>query len=219
MSIHKSLRVDLPSPMKEPDEEHQLRLAGPLSAMIIAACGFFPLHAVGLRAGNGVTAVFAPSGGGKSTLASIAAAEGLEILGDDILAVTRDAAVIGLEGSLRIGVSDAPPGWASAFIMTDGRGWFALNPTPVNTRLVSLILLQRGGTPSLTAVRGGRRLAILSSAGFLTRFQTEPDEHLQTIVLDIASRIKVWELRVPDGVDRLRRCWPDIQKLIKQSWA
>ena len=217
VAVNKGLRVDLPSPLKEPDEEHQLRLAGPLTAMVIAACRLFPLHAVGLRAEAGVTAVFAPSGGGKSTLASIAAAEGLEILGDDILAVTHDADVIGLEGSLRIGVSDAPPGWAPAFVMADGRGWYPLNPPHANTRLLSLILLERGGSPALTAVRGVRRHAILSGAGFLTRFQVEPDEHIHTAILDIVSHIRVWELQIPDGVDLVRRCWPEIRMLIERS--
>lgn len=209
------LLVELPD--QDGSEEIHLRLAGPVTAMVMACCGFFPLHAAGFRFPEGIAAVFAPPGGGKSTLAAIAAGQGTEILGDDLLALTRTAHVLPLTGSLRITASEAPAGWHPAFTLSDGRGWYTLPTPPPDSRINSLVLLTRGQSIALDPVRGHRRLSGLLAAGFLSRFDPAPDALWHDQILDLTATLPVWELVVPEGLARLRESWPEIRRLLAES--
>ncbi|MEO8201771.1 MAG: hypothetical protein ABI679_14675, partial [Gemmatimonadota bacterium] len=69
------------------NEEALLRRAGPVTALVMAVSGFYPFHACGIAVSSGTVAIFAPSGGGKSTLSAVAADAGFQIAGDDLLVV------------------------------------------------------------------------------------------------------------------------------------
>ena len=210
-------RVLIELPELDTSSERTLRLAGPVTAMVMSCCRFFPLHAAGFRLAEGIAAVFAPPGGGKSTLAAIAAGQGTDIAGDDLLALNHTAEILPLEGSLRIAVSDAPAGWHPAFILPDGRGWYTLPEPPPGSRINSLVLLTRATALTLEPVKGHRRLSVLFAAGFLTRFDPAPDEQWHDLMLDLTASVPVWELKVPEGLPRLRESWPEIRKLLGES--
>lgn len=209
------LRVELPR--LDPVNEGDLVLrAGAVSAMAMWSCEMFPLHAVGLHLPESVVAVFAPPGGGKSTLAAVALGNGARVQGDDLLGLSREGEIVSRAGSLRIEPAMAPAGFHPEFDLADGRGWYAL-PSPGRAQLGALLSLRRGASTSLTAVRGHRRLSHLLSAGFLSRFDPEVPPRWEEGLLDFCARLPMWELQVPDGLADLRSAWPDIHSLLKQA--
>jgi hypothetical protein len=57
--------------------------------------GLLPLHASAVATGGGIVAVCGRSGAGKSTLAGVLAARGGEVIGDDMIVISEDGAVMG----------------------------------------------------------------------------------------------------------------------------
>jgi hypothetical protein len=184
--------------------------------MVMWTLGCFPLHAVGLRLGNGIVGVVAPPGGGKSTLAALALARGIAITGDDLLAVTSEGLVVPRPGSLRVEPRRAPPGAGPGHLLVDGRRWYPLAPLP-SARLGSLLFLRRGSRATLVPVQGHRRLAMILAAGFLSRYDGEAPPGWETRLLEFSAYLPVWELEVPEGVAELEAAWPDIHSLLEQS--
>jgi hypothetical protein len=62
-------------------------LLGPVYSLLMQQRGAYPLHASAVRSGDGVIAVAAPSGGGKSTLAAALHARGMPFFADDVTAL------------------------------------------------------------------------------------------------------------------------------------
>jgi hypothetical protein len=210
-----AVRVELP--VTEPRDEAELFLwAGPVTAMVMWCCGVYPLHAAGLTVNDRVVALFAPPGIGKSTLAAVAQDHGIQIQGDDLLGISKQGRVLSRTGSLRIHPSMAPRRLTPAFSLSDGRSWYSL-PGQASARLGALVLLKRGTAPRLTPLTGRQRLALLLSAGFLSRYDPAVPPGWQGILLDLAARLPVHELEVPEGLDRLRASWPDIRSLLQQA--
>lgn len=215
VALEDSLVITLPAP--EPRDEPELLLwAGPVTAMAMWCAGILPLHAVGFRVGEKVAAVVAPPGGGKSTLAALAGSHAIPLMGDDLLGITEYGMVLPRFGSLRIRPPMAPHGVPPDFMLSDGRGWFSLMPTPP-TRLGSLLILRRGAIASLSQVTGRRKLGLFLSAGFLSRYDSQVPPQWEAVLLDFCAYLPVWELQVPDGLVRLGEAWPEIHSLIQQS--
>jgi hypothetical protein len=198
-------------------ETAMLRRSGPVAAMVMVRAGFFPLHACGIVTPGGCAAVFAPSGGGKSTFAALAAASGLPIAGDDLLALHEDGLIAALPGSLRVSPADAPVGWTAHAVLADGRGWYPLEPLRQSPPLSALIHLTRGENVGLAPVTGARRLASIGAAGIVSLFDDDPAGPWQQRVLNLAARTPVWELTVPEGLEKLRCAWPTIERLLVES--
>ena len=216
--VHAGTRliVELPESPGSGETEFLLQ-AGAVSAMVIWTCGYYPLHAAGFHLPEGLAAIFAEPGGGKSTLAALALADGIQVHGDDLLALTPDARILGLAGSLRIAPCAAPYGWHSEGLLSDGREWYPLSAPAGTAPLRSLLRLQRGATVSLSPIKGHRRLSVLLASGFLSRFDPTLPQSWHTTLLDLSGRFPVWELQVPDNLESLHGSWPDIRRLLAES--
>jgi hypothetical protein len=202
---------------RTPGEHELLRLAGPVTSLVIATCGFFPLHAAAFRLPEGIVAVFAPPGRGKSTLAALGATDGLEILGDDLIALTRAGTVLPVTGSLRITPTEAPSGWHPAAMLPDGRGWYPLPRANELTSLRALLLLERGTSAALSSIGGQQRLAAMREAGYLSRFAARADSAGEETLGDIIAAVPMWRLHVPDGVEAMRDAWREIRMLLVEA--
>jgi hypothetical protein len=211
------LQVEIPAPGRVDPGEHLLRLAKTVTSMVIAAAGFFPLLAAAIRLPQGNVAVFSVRGRGKSTLAAHAAGQGLEVLGDGLLPLTRSAEILPLTGSLLVTADEAPPNWRPTITLSDGRGWYDLPGLPEHTRLHALVSLSRGDSVSLVSVGGQRRLAMLLAAGFTGGPERTAGDPWYDVLLDITAHLPVWELQVPEGVDAMREAWPEIRMLLAES--
>ncbi|MGE0353066.1 MAG: hypothetical protein AB7I33_07505 [Gemmatimonadales bacterium] len=193
--------------------EALIRLAGPVTAFVTALCDCLPLHACGIVVGHRILAVHGDSGAGKSTLAALALRGGLSIAGDDLLACTKTGTVLGLPGGLRL----APPYDMARspceVRLPDGRGWYPLDPV-ATLPLAALLRLRRGERPRLHRVRGRERLVAALEAGFLTRHITLPAESWHEHIAEVAAR-PVFDLEVPDGLDRLADSWDEVRSLLE----
>lgn len=192
-----------------------LRLAGPVTALVMEVAGFFPLHAAGLLINSRALAVTAPSGAGKSTLAALALAEGWTVQGDDLLALTKSGNIVPLPGSLRVAPGSAPPEWTPSFALEDGRHWYPLPAPRESTPLFGVVQLRRGDEPQLVPVTGVRRLATIAGAGLLTFFGDRPADPRQSRLLDLAASLPAWELTLPEGLPSIRTAWPEINQLLQ----
>jgi hypothetical protein len=201
-----------------PDARPSPRLAGPVTALVMSSCGFYPLHAAGLVVGERLYAVSAGSGQGKSTLAACAARHGSRIAGDDLLAVSSQGTVEGLPGALRIHPSLAPAGWSPTTRLSDGRGWYPLPPLE-RRELGGVLLLERGAPGDLVVERGANRLTALMRAGFLSHLVVDAPGHWHGIIDQLMATVPVWRLRVPQGLDRLDAEWPRIQARLEHPAA
>jgi hypothetical protein len=202
-------------PLEKASSEHQvLHLLGPITALVMAAAGNFPLHAAGLIRGPRGLALFAPSGAGKSTLASLALSHGWEVMGDDLLALAGDRTLVPLPGSLRVSPGSAPAGRSPLFDLADSRQWFPL-PAPAGPpALMGLVRLRRGETATLARQTGVHRLATVAAAGLLTFLGDPPGDLRKEQLLEVAASIPTWELTVPEGLEPMRNAWPDINQLL-----
>ena len=201
--------VDLYLPDQREVNTEMLRRQGPLTAMVMAVTEYTPIHAAGIQTPRGFLALAAPSGGGKSTVASLAHANGWAIAGDDLLAMDDDLTILPLPGSLR---ADAPWMKAANAITADGRRFVPLAPLPAKQKLMALATLARGSAPQLAPVRGGERLAILAHA-MLAGFLSDHEE----LVLDHAAGIPVHRLTVPGDLAALRTSWPTVRNMLEAA--
>lgn len=97
--------------------------------------------------------------------------------------------------------------------LADGRGWYPLDPV-ATLPLAGLLRLRRGARPRLHPVRGRDRLVAALEAGFLTRHLTLPAESWYEHVAALAAR-PVFDLEVPDGLDRLADSWDEVRSLLE----
>jgi hypothetical protein len=201
--------VDLYLPGERELNTEMLRRQGPLTAMVMAVAGFTPIHGAGIQTPRGLLVLAAPSGGGKSTVASLAHANGWAIAGDDVLAMDDDLTILPLPGSLR---ADAPWMDPARPVTADGRRVVPLAPLPAKQKLMALVTLARGTAPHLAPVRGGERLAILSDA-MLAGFLGDREE----LVLDHAAVIPVHRLTVPGDLAALRTSWPTLRNMLEAA--
>ncbi|MEO8295966.1 MAG: hypothetical protein ABI613_10670, partial [Gemmatimonadota bacterium] len=147
-----------------------------------------------------------------------AARAGLRILGDDLLALSKDGVVAPLPGSLRTGHDSAPPDWIPRRMLSDGRGWYDLEPPAQAARLDALVHLVRGHQTRLTPVLGAHRLASIGGAGLLSLLG-EDDGEWQTVLLELAASIPMWQLTVPEGLGALQREWTTVATLLAHACA
>ena len=195
---------------------HFTRLAGPITALIMAVCDHYPLHACGLIVEGRMIALHAPSGGGKSTLAALAARQGVEIAGDDLLAATSEGVITALPGSLRITPELAPESMRPVLTLPDGRGWYPLDPG-TDMPLGALVLLERGAGVALTPLRGVERLKAVLRAGFLSHLDPDPPKEFHELVWRVSGQTKAWRLTLPGGLTEVDAAWPAIQRALAQA--
>jgi hypothetical protein len=201
--------VDLYLPQGRELETEMLRRQGPWTALVMSVTGFTPIHAAGIQTPRGFLALAAPSGAGKSTVASLAHANGWAIAGDDVLAMDDDLTILPLPGSLR---TDAPWMDVANPLSADGRRVRSLAPLPAKQKLTALVTLVRGSDPLLAPVTGADRLAILADA-MLAGFLSDRDEQM----LDFAAGIPVHRLTVPSDLAALRTSWPAVRNMLEAA--
>lgn len=207
------LRFRIPPAHQPEAPAHFTRLAGPLTALAVATAGCYPLHAAGLDTPSGTVAVVASSGGGKSTVAALAARHGWPVRGDDLLALDGSARVLPLPGSLRVAPELAPPDWSPRLVLPDGRGWYDL-PAREPTPLRAVFLLGRGTVVHCEDLRGVARLSGMVDAGFVSWLETEPAPAWHDLVGGLTSTVPLRRLIVPEGLRELSDAWEEIARCL-----
>lgn len=175
--------------------------------------GYEALHAGALTTGDGVIAIAAGSGGGKSTLVGELLRRGLTLMADDVLILERTSAdgpplahpapplmTVPTEriASLREGLaSKAPP----TIAVLENEHWVAM---PVHDRplpLETLIVLNRCPGLATGLRRVGRPLAALIES--LLRFpRTRERERARfELASAIAAHVSIWELAADPSVE------------------
>ncbi|HEV8124173.1 MAG TPA: hypothetical protein VGP80_08030 [Gemmatimonadales bacterium] len=182
--------------------EQFTRLAGPVTAMVMDVCGFYPLHACGLVFGSRMFAVHGRSGSGKSTLAAMLAGSGVPVAGDDLLPLDGSGHVVGVGGSLRVQPIHAPPDRQPLALLPDGRGWYPLPVLPTMP-LGALLLLERGPVVQVEPLRGADRLLAVLRSGYLSHMEPSPAPAWHERIVKAAGEVEVLRLVIPDTLDAL----------------
>jgi hypothetical protein len=200
--------------------EHGAILSGTIQGVIYHQRGLFPLHASTVLMNGHATAIAAPSGTGKSTLAAALVQRGATVLGDDICVLRlqdNGAFVIPTYPRLRLwrdsltalnwnsdGLPRAIYGKEKYFAHDTTSSAFPLDPVPLG----DLVLLTRQPSlrePSLERLRGlqavqgiSRNIHVRRPAGALG-FQ----QRLFLSATKLASQVRVWHLIRPENLDQL----------------
>ena len=183
--------------------------------------GYEALHAGAVATPNGVIAITAASGGGKSTLLTELLRHGLTLMADDVLVLepsdtdapplahpapplmTVPAARLSMlsEASSATETNSTEAGPPETISNLDGEHWIAVPVHPEPLPLVALVVLNRSPGLATSLHRAGKPLAAL--IGSLLRFpRTRERERARFEVAGtIAAHVPVWELSADPSVD------------------
>lgn len=182
----------------------QTYLEGPIQAVWLHAKGALVLHGSGIAGSRGVVGFLGDSGAGKSTVAEAALRQGGSLWTDDLFAVIEGPRV--LPGAPRIRL---------------GRGRtkraFPVSRTARAPRKIHrLLILERHPRQDwiVTPIEGADRVPAILRYVYTAPLDPRPSAAWHLRVLELAAAVPVARLTVPDRLDRLRRCWPDIWKAV-----
>ncbi len=162
--------IAVEAPAGTDPREVALWLAGSVHAAVAALNGLYPLHASAIAHEGRVHAFTGAAGAGKSTLVAALGQQGFTQFADDtlLLDLSGDGAPLCLPGHKRLKL------WPEALALAgvEGRGEVAgdypkqfVDPAGgIATELLplgELMFLEAGGTPCISALAGGERIARL----------------------------------------------------------
>lgn len=199
-------RVELDCPDPSLAGECRLYLWGTVMGAVAWFNGMMPLHCSAVASAGVAIAFTAPSGGGKSTLATSLAVYGYRHLCDDTL-------VIAEQDGLPFAIPDGKPAklWSDALALAgvEAQEEVALlpgkhyaqprNPQARPIPLRHLIVLEQGHEVSLEPITGAAKLEHLAEAiyrGFVHTARGDHDFHARMMLL-IAQNVRFWLLRRP----------------------
>jgi hypothetical protein len=195
-----------------------LPLLGPVMGVLLQHRGLLTLHGSAIALDNGVAVFLGDKGAGKSTTAATLIQAGKTLLTDDIVAI---------EGGSPLRLHPAYPQVkltreAESAIAVCGHTMARPHPAFEKTRLLvdapfdpaprapaAAFVLERGGEFRLTPLTGADALVAMMRFSYATRFGRDlihgrtAAAHLRQCA-DLARRIPVQRLTVPNGLERLR---------------
>lgn len=183
--------------------------------------GLVCLHASGVVVNGGAVLFLGASGKGKSTLASLFGLHGHPILTDDIAAIRHDADHIWVSPgypALRLypeslpvsdvarRVSPIAPDWDKLFLHLDVSDFhFAQHPAPLSRIYV---LADRDDQPLIESLSVLKALPLLVENNYLAPVSQHQDyQHDFAVLAEVAKRVPVRGLVVPNGIDKLPRLY------------
>jgi hypothetical protein len=173
--------------------------------LMLPALGTSVLHASAVADADGVTALCAPSGTGKSTLAVALARRGYSLFADDAVAIDTATTVptaIPLPFTIRLRPESA------RFFGSSGRGDLRIAAGANGERrpLKRLCFLRRAAGAPVTVERLDPASACQAALGHACCFSaTDPVQKRQTIesYLSIVARVPACEIRFRPGLEQL----------------
>jgi hypothetical protein len=171
--------------------------------------GYEALHAAAVATPDGVIAITAATGGGKSTLLAELLRRGLALMADDVLVLeprSTDAPLAHPAPPLMtVPIARIPllgqAGLPETICALPEEHWIAVPVHPLPLPLMALVVLNRSPGLATDMHRSPNPLATLMSS--LLRFPRVPERERTRFELAgaIASHVPIWELRADPSVD------------------